>query len=996
MSRRSPSKKPKYILSPVDVRKANSGFFARTLMTNDAQRDPLKVQFTSYRLALALLNGVVPLPTAEQTLIVLEKTYQQQILQCRVELVSFAKHVMETPTLLISGDEAISAEDFKHYLKKAIAIICNAIEGRQDDTALQHIEKALKAADYPRIRFDVLKEYIGKIRNNFGLDPSVKPVVDEQSLADLETLQRNAFYIAIRNQTQAIIGAASAPQPLQDQLNTMFTKLDGESQQAYEAYEKAGADVQDQTWQTLVQWVQAHPSMQSTIPGADTVLSGGDASDDDGAAKAKLVAKDDLMSPDGRPTTSTAQPTPYHRRSVVASSAAYDIAINSRFNANDQDKHGNTLLHYALESGNVIFVGMLLRMGARMDIRNKYGKTPLQMKHGRLLLSFVDNAEYMRAWYTQLLDEAATLPNFLTAEIHNGTHEAEDASDQGALIEQKKQRCLAEFEDFIKTCPFTGNNALHWAVVHAQLGSFNAFHRFAEHPPVISHLILSSATEEPTATPAPMPTTPATPATRIERATPILTLDEIWAHKNAKGLTPMTVKGKDTEKNVVSLVTEGVLGDEQQHVELVDKVWARAHGDHATSVDDEKQPDSVPESKGLAPTRLFVSPQPASRQTLTLRVATQHDDAELPKLQETVLRKDDNDEYTLARAVRRAKQEFDEFCLVKQRAEVVEVLFRDTLDHIHQQLKNVYDDPTGDDHDSLMQKLTAVHTMMLDLINGKEKQAWIADAESKRTETIASRSVFEPRNSSGKCLFFCAPQRCKVDTVENLEKINFGGKVDVNGELPKPENLFVKLDSHSTLHAAIRSFDVGVINAACREMSTMSNLVSPELLFSPQSSVQQSQSDSSSVKKYTPAQYVVAFTERCRREKETFLVRVKEYKRVFTLLEGYLIAELDSNGFFAKFKDKVLLKRKVDLVHLVRRKVLSGEINTLKDAIDLLKTATDEKGTIAAADKTALMASKRNWFDIFGETQSMSLIRGIERHTSEVAEQLIAAPAAAA
>ena len=53
--------------------------------------------------------------------------------------------------------------------------------------------------------------------------------------------------------------------------------------------------------------------------------------------------------------------------------------IDSGLNINEQDEEGNTYLHYCIKSGNSEMVKILCQSGANIELKNIYGKSPVDI-----------------------------------------------------------------------------------------------------------------------------------------------------------------------------------------------------------------------------------------------------------------------------------------------------------------------------------------------------------------------------------------------------------------------------------------------------------------------------------------------------------------------------------------------------------------------------------------------------------------------------------------
>ncbi|WP_339045510.1 ankyrin repeat domain-containing protein [Candidatus Mesenet endosymbiont of Agriotes lineatus] len=74
--------------------------------------------------------------------------------------------------------------------------------------------------------------------------------------------------------------------------------------------------------------------------------------------------------------------TPLHKAAYNGNLEIVDILINSKVNINTQDKHGDTPLHTVIASGRERaedIVGLLLKKGATVTIRDSFGRTPLDL-----------------------------------------------------------------------------------------------------------------------------------------------------------------------------------------------------------------------------------------------------------------------------------------------------------------------------------------------------------------------------------------------------------------------------------------------------------------------------------------------------------------------------------------------------------------------------------------------------------------------------------------
>lgn len=467
-----------------------------------------------------------------------DQQYRYSIAQCQIELLKFVQRVLAHPELLAGGQDAAPGQQVIN-LQEAIETIKKAIENKSQEFSphLSHENEVIKT--------------IRTIRQAFGLKGSVGlPQLDSNELRGMEKEHWDTCVKELGERCQELLNIVDPGQELAGNPGGQMTAVRSSATRVLSELNTKQSD----------EWAAMQASVELFDQGLrDLALGISDAQ--------SLLHEPSLPRELGNP-----------------------IDVNA------QDNLGNTLLHYAIEKGDKTVIPMLLAAGARLDIRNFKGETPLDILGAEILLNCV--------------------------------HEE------------------------------TGNNPLHWAVIHGHLGSFQAFWRFVKEKDSNDQY-------------------------------------KIFGALNCKWENVFQVMDKN-QNTAWHLVVNGVLDVADGHRDLI----------HEMMETTEENCRVVQETGGAITLESVVEQPP------------EYDYAKTCSL---LLSKNADNKTPLTVATETAQQEWDKLQRVKGRAARVEEAFSEVVLHLYRELDDLSEKTGSKAHQILNAKLNEVQNAMKRIREGEDK-----------------------------------------------------------------------------------------------------------------------------------------------------------------------------------------------------------------------------------------------------------------------------------
>lgn len=542
--------------------------------------------------------------------------------------------------------------------------------------------------------------------------------------------------------------------------------------------------------------------------------------------------------------------------------------LSDPLSVNIQDGAGDTMLHCALAHTppNWPLIARLLQRGARLDIKNTKGKTPLDLPNSKCLFEFQDTADFFRK--KGISDE------FLG---HCRSHDA---------------------------LHFSGNNVFHWIIKHHQLDSLAAFYKFAKGKNKLHQLFQQENTE---------------------KCTPLEVADNDG--HTALHLSVDGVLGNDEELHV-ELV--GELMTMSQNTQYFRKKIPHVHGEfsvlngdgqHLDVKDDEKDEDlsrrkiNFLDTPAPTPTSALVpasvSLQPIITPVTPSASAEQKSKYDPEIVRQTILKQTKpyfalrlrTGDSMLMHAVKKAREEYRLLLIAKRRAEMAERIFSNVVRYIHEELAECLSDTKNPDYINLSDKLTKIEEAMEEIRQGGNVD--------KIKEQLLMLSAINEHRSAFAWLYQCFgkhPQTWKkineleLDELKKLSEIEvkedeiktdkYGlfepGKGDFGGNPGELHKVVSKLDLLSILvhEKKIRASDPFDEQKHCRD------LFEPSQLDESVGNMKYSFSSRPVCASYTPVQLATVLTERIHADRKRYLERVHLVFDTFRVIEGYFLVKM--------------------------------------------------------------------------------------------------------
>ncbi len=360
----------------------NMQFLAMTLAFNYAQTDLNKLKEANYQLIEQFLTGHLAKPDLDTTDSITGLHYDQSIAQARIELAVFVKkvlagelHLVKTEpteeTILATSIPSKQGEEKSDDATKINADLRQAIKVIREAVIHNRHEHRFKNLNYPLIR-----QVVSTIQQTFGLHQSFRPELDDDKLRAINAQKLKVFERVFSNDCKKLRewlasaeeSNAPADQAIFNEAGDALAEAMLSMQNKFESFCETAKARQEQL-------VDGQTPLKNKKPD-DTVTSTGSAENETGEEKSECT---------GNANGSEFLKTPPRKRKNsskgqhILSPEDHAALANQRLDVNSQDNLGNTLLTHALRHHNERFFKMFLTNGARLDIPNKSGETPLDV-----------------------------------------------------------------------------------------------------------------------------------------------------------------------------------------------------------------------------------------------------------------------------------------------------------------------------------------------------------------------------------------------------------------------------------------------------------------------------------------------------------------------------------------------------------------------------------------------------------------------------------------
>ncbi|WP_237699752.1 ankyrin repeat domain-containing protein [Coxiella burnetii] len=270
--------------------------------------------------------------------------------------------------LTSGGEEKIQDEEWRNVLKQAIVFFQLSINSTVENQGNNLNETDSKL--FSDILFDdVIKESIQEIRDSFGFDSSCKPNLSESDFKNIHAIYWAKLTSHLSKDCELISSLLpkGSIKEIQSECKTQFNIHDKEFGSPLESSMAKFTIRLDEALRIACNQIKRHLNLP---PGPNSIPSSPPVEKNDYSIyfeeESEEESKEEEVDKHTTPSSSG--------RSIIQAQAL----ASSKVDVNSQDNLGNTLIHYAIQKGHLPYVITLINNGARLDLQNKKGETPLE------------------------------------------------------------------------------------------------------------------------------------------------------------------------------------------------------------------------------------------------------------------------------------------------------------------------------------------------------------------------------------------------------------------------------------------------------------------------------------------------------------------------------------------------------------------------------------------------------------------------------------------